>query len=53
MFNFDFSEEGLGILSLPHFVYDFSGKMFLILLNDQISLCDCLYFLRYCAIIVC
>ena len=27
--NFDFSEKGLGIVSPPHFVYDFSRKMFL------------------------
>ena len=29
MFNFNFSEKGLGLVSLPHFVYDFSRKMFL------------------------
>ena len=35
--------------STPHFVYDFLRKMFLMLnlLTDQISLSDCLYFLRY------
>ena len=50
MLNFDFLEKGLGIVSLLHFVYDFSRKMFLIytLLTVQISLPDCLYFLRYC-----
>ena len=31
MLNFDFSEKGLGLVSLPHFVYDFSRKMFLML----------------------
>ena len=31
MLNFDFLEKGLGIGSLPRFVYDFSGKMFLLL----------------------
>ena len=29
--NFDFLEKGLGIVSPPHFVYDFSIKMFLML----------------------
>ena len=29
--NFDFLEKGLGIVSPPHFVYDFSTKMFLML----------------------
>ena len=28
MLNFDFLEKGLGIVSPPHFVYDFSRKMF-------------------------
>ena len=31
MINFDFLEKGLGIVSPPHFVYDFSRKMFLML----------------------
>ena len=31
MLNFDFLEKVLGITSLPHFVYDFSRKMFLML----------------------
>ena len=37
-FNIDFLEEGPGIVSPPHFVYDFSRKMFsyYILLTDQI-----------------
>ena len=30
MINFDFLDEGLGIASPPHFVYDFSTKMLLI-----------------------
>ena len=49
MLNFDFLEMGLGIASPPHFVYDFPRKNFLCykLLADQISLSDCLYFLRY------
>ena len=49
LLNFEFLEKGLGIVAPPHFVYDFSTKMFLscyILLSDQISLSDCLYFLR-------
>ena len=53
MLNFDFLEKGPGIVSPPHFVYDFS-KCFLsyILLTDQVSLLDCLYFLRYWSICV-
>ena len=31
MLNFDFSEKDRGIVSLPHFVYDFSRKMFFML----------------------
>ena len=31
LFNFDFLEKGLGIVSLPHFLYDFSRKIFLTL----------------------
>ena len=31
MLNFSFSEKGLGLVSPPHFVYDFSRKMFLML----------------------
>ena len=31
MLNFDFLEKGLGIVSLPHFKYDFSRKVFHIL----------------------
>ena len=52
--NFNFPEKGLGLVSPPHFVYDFSKKCFscYILLTDQISLCDCFYFSRYLAICV-
>ena len=52
MLNFIFLKKGLGIVSPPHFVYDFSRKMFLKLysLTDQIPLPDCLYFLRYWSI---
>ena len=35
MFNFNFPEKCLGLVSPPHFVYDFSRKLFLILLTDQ------------------
>ena len=37
MLNFDFSEMGLGLVSPPHFAYDFSKKYFsgYILLTDQ------------------
>ena len=31
MLNFDFFDKGLGIVSLAHFVYGFSIKMFLML----------------------
>ena len=31
MFNFDFLEKRLGIVSPPHLVYDFSRKMFFML----------------------
>ena len=52
MLNFFFPEKGLGVVSPPHFVYGFSMKIFscYILLTDQISLPDCLYFSRYLAI---
>ena len=29
--NFDFIENGLGVVSPPHFVYDISTKMFLVI----------------------
>ena len=39
MFNFDFLEKGLGIVSPPYFVYDFPRKMLLMLhsITDQIN----------------
>ena len=51
MFNFEFLEKDLGIVSPPHVVYNFSKKSFLyyIALADQISLSD---IFRYCAICV-
>ena len=52
MLNFNFSEKGKGLVSSPHFVYDFSRKIFVMLLTDQISLSDCLYFSRYWEICV-
>ena len=54
MLNFNFSEKGLGLLSPPYFVYDFSKICFscYILLTDQIPLSDCLYFSRYWEICV-
>ena len=49
MLNFNFLEKCLGIVSPPHFEYDFSRKMFLIvhLLTVQFSVSGCLYILRY------
>ena len=57
MLNIHFSEKGLGLVSLPHFAYDFSQKIIghsildtltsHILLTDQILLYDCLYFSSY------
>ena len=55
MLNFDFLEKGLGIVSPPHVLYDFFQDKFFssyILLTDQFSWSDCLYFLKYCAICV-
>ena len=50
---FLFSERGLGIVSPSHFAYEYPSKMFhMLLLAGQISLSDCLYFLRYWAICV-
>ena len=40
MLNFNSSQKGLGLVSLPHFVYDLSCY---ILLNDQILLYGCQY----------
>ena len=47
----NFLEKGLGLVSPPHFVYDFSRKSY-ILLTDQISLSDCRYFSKYWAMCV-
>ena len=54
MLNFNFSEKRLELVSSSHFVFDFSRKILLmyILLTDQISLSDCLYFSKYWAIYV-
>ena len=56
MLNNYFLEKGMGIVSPPHFVYDFPRKMFPMLyytlLTDQILLPDDLYFLRYWSICV-
>ena len=54
MLNFDFLGKGLGIVSPPRVVYDFSTKMYfmLYLLTDQISSPGCFYFFRYCPIYV-
>ena len=49
MLNFNYLEKGLRKVSSPHFVYDFSRNAY-ILLNDQVSLPDCLYILRYWSI---
>ena len=48
MLNFDFLENGPEIVSLPHFVYDFSRRFFLMLysINWPSFIADCLYFLR-------
>ena len=47
MLNFNFPEKGLGLVSPPYFVYEEKCFSYYILSNDQISLSDCLYFLRY------
>ena len=54
MLNFDFLGKGVGIVSQPDFVYNFSRKTFLMFfsINDQILLPDCFYFLGYRAIYV-
>ena len=54
MLNFGFLDKGLGIVSLAHFVYDFSKKCSscYVLLTDQVSLPGCLYFLRYWACVL-
>ena len=35
MLNFNFPEKGLGLGSPPHFLYDFSRKMFLMLYSSN------------------
>ena len=54
MLNFRFLGKGLGLVSVSHFANDFQEKWFscCILLTDQISLSDCLFFLKYWAICV-
>ena len=54
MFNFNFAEKGLGLVSPPHFVYDFQEKGFscYMLLADPIPLSDCFYFSKYWTIFV-
>ena len=49
--NFDFLENGLGIVSSPNFCKIFQEKGFscYIIQSDQISLIECHYFLRYYA----
>ena len=51
MLNFHFLEKGLGIVSPPHFVHDFSRRMFLMLYSLN-CLSDWLYFLRYWTICI-
>ena len=52
--NLNFPEKGMRLVSPPHFMYDFSRKMFLmlLLLADRVSLSDCLYLSRYWTISV-
>ena len=53
--NSDFLEKSLGLVSPPRFVYNFSRKNISkchILQTDQISLSDCLSFVRYWAIYI-
>ena len=54
MLSYYILKKGLVIISQPHFVNIFQGKYFLylILLIDQISLPDCLYYFRNWAICV-
>ena len=54
MFNFDFLEKGLGIVSPPHFCMILQEINFscYILLTNQISLPNCLYYLRYWSVCV-
>ena len=50
--NFNFLEKGLGLVSPPHFVYDFWRKIFLMLHSRFNCLIALLYFSRYWAIYV-
>ena len=54
MLKLNFSEKGLRLVSVALFGIIFDKKCFscYILLTDQISLSDCLYFSRYWAICV-
>ena len=55
MLDFDILENGLGIVSPPHFASDLCQEKCLpgyIVLTDQMSLFGCPYFLRYWAICV-
>ena len=51
MLNFDFLEKGVRMVSPPRFVYEKCFSCY-ILLTDQISLSNYLYFLRYWAIYI-
>ena len=55
MVNFNFLEKGLRLVSPPHLCMIFQEKCFscYILITDQISLSDCLYFSRYWTICQC
>ena len=51
--NFAFLDKALGIVSAAHFVIIFQEKCFVyILFIEQMSLSDCLYFIRYWVISV-
>ena len=54
MFKLNFAEKGVGIFLHHIFCVSFEEKYFscYILLTDQISLSDCLYFSKYWAICV-
>ena len=54
MLNFNFPEKDLGLVSPPHFVYDFLRIMLscYIILTGQIALSGYLYFARYWEICV-
>ena len=54
MLNFNFTEKDLGLVSRSQFMYDLSKKKkgfsCYVLLTDQISLSNCLYFWKYLVI---